>query len=41
MNWLDVIINSINMSLRKLRETVKNREAWCASVDGVTELDMT
>ena len=32
MRWFDYITDSINMSLRKLRERVKDREAWHAAV---------
>ena len=37
--WLDDIINSKDTSLSKLRETVKDREAWCAAVHEVTKTE--
>ena len=41
MRWLNSIINSTDMSLGELQEMVTGREAWCATVHGVAESEMT
>ena len=41
MRWWDGIANSMNMTLSKLWETVKDRVAWHAAVHGITKSDMT
>ena len=37
MKWLDIITDSMDMTLRKLLEVEKNRETWHASVHGVVK----
>ena len=37
MRWLDGITDAMNMNLGKLQEMVRDKEAWCAAIHGITK----
>ena len=41
IRWLDSIINSMDMNVSKLQETVEDRGAWSAAIHGIAESNMT
>ena len=41
MRWIENFTDSVDMNLSKLWDTVKDREAWWATVHGVAKMDMT